>query len=55
MYRTIAVPLDGSDLAERAIAVAGALAKRDGAEVRVLHVHTPVPIPSDAGELVVTQ
>ncbi|HEX7019569.1 MAG TPA: universal stress protein [Gemmatimonadaceae bacterium] len=55
MYRTIAVPLDGSDLAERAIAVAGALAKRDGAEVRVLHVHTPVPILSGAGELVVTQ
>lgn len=55
MYKTIVVPLDGSSVAERAIAVAGALAKRDGAVLRILHVHTPVPMLSGAGEMVITQ
>ena len=38
----IVVGLDGSDLAERAIPVAVALAKRAGAELHLVHVHAPI-------------
>lgn len=39
MYGTIVVPVDGSALAERALPVAAALARRDGATVHVVLVH----------------
>ncbi len=39
MYRSILVPLDGSALAERALAVAAALAGRFGSELHIVHVH----------------
>jgi nucleotide-binding universal stress UspA family protein len=37
------VPLDGSDLSKRAIPVAAGLARRAGAELRLVHVHSPFP------------
>ena len=39
MYRSILVPLDGSPFAERAVAVASALATRFGSELHVVHAH----------------
>ncbi len=39
----IIVPLDGSELAERAVPVAAYLARRAGADLRLLHVHVPIP------------
>jgi nucleotide-binding universal stress UspA family protein len=39
MYRSILVPLDGSALAERALAVASALASRFGSNLHIVHVH----------------
>lgn len=39
----ILVPLDGSELAERAVPVAADLARRAGAELRLVHVHVPIP------------
>lgn len=39
----ILVPLDGSELAERAMPAAAALARRAGAELRLVHVHVPIP------------
>lgn len=44
MYRTIVVPVDGSVLAEHALPVAAALARRDDATVHVVLVHERVPI-----------
>jgi nucleotide-binding universal stress UspA family protein len=38
----IVVPLDGSELAERAVPVAAELARRARAEVRLVHVHVPL-------------
>ena len=38
----ILVPLDGSDLAERALTVAAALARRHGSALRLVHVHLPL-------------
>lgn len=38
----ILVPLDGSDLAERAVPVAAELARRAGVELRLVHVHDPM-------------
>ena len=38
----ILVPLDGSDLAERALTVAAELARRGGSALRLVHVHLPV-------------
>jgi nucleotide-binding universal stress UspA family protein len=45
MYRTIHVPLDGSQPAESALPVALGLALRTGARLRLVHVHAPVPTP----------
>lgn len=42
MYRSIVVPLDGSAFGRRAVPVALALARRDHAVVRLVHVHEPV-------------
>ena len=38
----ILVPLDGSDLAERTLTVAAALARRRGSALRLVHVHQRV-------------
>lgn len=50
MYRTIVVPVDGSALAERAIPVAAALARRDHALVHVVLVHESLPIVEQLDE-----
>jgi nucleotide-binding universal stress UspA family protein len=42
MYRTILVPLDGSPFGEQALALALALARRAGAELRVAQVNVPL-------------
>ncbi len=39
MYRTILVPLDGTDFGEQALPVAMAIARRSGARVILAHVH----------------
>jgi nucleotide-binding universal stress UspA family protein len=41
MFRSILVPLDGSDFGEQALPLAVSLARRLGAAVQVVHVHTP--------------
>jgi nucleotide-binding universal stress UspA family protein len=41
-YRTLLVPLDGSELAELAIPVATRLALRDGAELHLVRAHVPL-------------
>ena len=43
-YSHLLVPTDGSDLSERALAKALALAKIFGAHVTVLHAQPPVPL-----------
>src|SRR5262245_43886601 len=42
MYRSILVPLDGSTFGEHALPLALGLARRSGASVHLLHVHTPL-------------
>jgi nucleotide-binding universal stress UspA family protein len=39
-YRSLLVPVDGSPFGEHALALAMAIARRAGAEVRVMHVHS---------------
>jgi nucleotide-binding universal stress UspA family protein len=39
----ILVPLDGSEMAEQAVLVAVTLARRQGAALRLVHVHVPQP------------
>lgn len=39
MYRSILVPLDGSSFGERALPLAARIARRSGAELRLVHVH----------------
>jgi len=41
--RNIVVPLDGSEYAEQAIAVAGAIARRSGGALRLVSVEEPLP------------
>lgn len=40
MYRSILVPLDGSSFGEHALPLAARIARKAGAELRLLHVHT---------------
>jgi nucleotide-binding universal stress UspA family protein len=47
MYRIILVPLDGSSLAEQAIPLALAVAKRAKGDVRLVRVHEPTAPDSD--------
>jgi nucleotide-binding universal stress UspA family protein len=42
MYRSILVPLDGSAFGEHALPLALSIARRAGAEVQLLHVHSPL-------------
>ena len=44
--RTIVVPLDGSTLAERAVAVARSISRETGAPVRLVEVATPAEVES---------
>lgn len=41
MYRSLLVPLDGSDFGEHALPLALSLARRLGAALQVVHVHVP--------------
>ena len=49
MYETILVPVDGSPLSERAIPHAIDLARRTGAYLHIVQVHTPEPALSPDG------
>ena len=51
MYARIVVPLDGSELAERALPWARTIAARSGGEVRLVHVHVPFRIPTSQAVL----
>lgn len=44
MYDTVLVPLDGSTFSENALAHAAIIAERTGAELRLILVHTPLPM-----------
>lgn len=48
MYRRIVVPLDGSANAEHALPAAATIARRCGAELRLVHVHHAEPLPAAA-------
>lgn len=43
MYRTVIVPLDGSEFSERALPEALAIARRSGAALRLVRVREPAP------------
>jgi nucleotide-binding universal stress UspA family protein len=49
MFEKILVAIDGSPFSDAAIAAAGGLAAKLGADVEVLHVHEHDAIPSKAG------
>ncbi len=46
MYRLLVVPLDGSRLAEEALPLALAIARRAGAALQLVHVHVPFELMS---------
>lgn len=41
-YRTVLVPLDGKPFSEHALPFALGIARRSGAEIRLVHVHSPL-------------
>jgi nucleotide-binding universal stress UspA family protein len=48
MYRKLLVPLDGSAFGEQALPLAVSLARRDGAELHLVHVQVPLaPVFAD--------
>ncbi len=55
MLRTILVPLDGSQLAERALPIALDIARRAGGKVHLLRTHVPLAIVGATAEGVFTQ
>jgi nucleotide-binding universal stress UspA family protein len=42
MYRSIMVPLDGSSFGEHALPLALSIARRSGASIQLVHVHSPI-------------
>lgn len=55
MLRTILVPLDGSELAERALPTAFDLARRTGGEIHLVRVHAPLAIIGATADGMITQ
>lgn len=55
MLRTILVPLDGSQLAERALPIALDIARRAGSTVQLIRTHVPLAIVGATAEGVFTQ
>ncbi len=51
MFRTILVPLDGSEFGEHALPVAAAIARRTGGRVHLARVHVPVEVVEAFGGL----
>jgi nucleotide-binding universal stress UspA family protein len=51
MYERIVVPLDGSEPAERALPWARTIAARSDGDLRLVHVHTPLRIPTSQAVL----
>jgi nucleotide-binding universal stress UspA family protein len=51
MYRSILVPLDGSQLSERSLPLAQDLARRAGAALHLAHVHIPSSAPLYTADL----
>lgn len=51
MYQRIVVPLDGSSFAERALPWARAIAARCAGDLRLVHVHVPLRIPTSQSVL----
>src|SRR6476619_2179486 len=47
-FRSILVPLDGSDLAEEALPLAASIARQSGGKLRLALVHEHPAIPPDA-------
>lgn len=47
MHDTLLVPLDGSTFSEHALPMAAAIARRSGASLRLVLVHTPLVLPAD--------
>ena len=45
MFKSILVPLDGSPFSEHALPLASEIARRAGANLRLVHVHTPSSSP----------
>jgi nucleotide-binding universal stress UspA family protein len=50
-YRSILVPVDGNPFAEHALPLALGIARRAGASVQVVHVHSPLESAYQPGEL----
>jgi nucleotide-binding universal stress UspA family protein len=51
MIRSILVPLDGSEFSEQALPTAGAIARREGAVLRLVSVHVPAAILPFGGSM----
>lgn len=51
MIRSLLVPLDGSRFAEQAVPTAAAIARREGAALRLVRVHVPAAILPFAGAM----
>ena len=52
MFRSIMVPVDGSPFGEQAFELAAALARRAGAQLELVHVHSSAESGSEEGVLV---
>jgi nucleotide-binding universal stress UspA family protein len=52
MYRSLLVPLDGSGFGEQALPLALSIARRAGATLQLVHVHTPLAAAYSDGSLV---
>lgn len=52
MYRSLLVPLDGSSFCEQALPLAMSIARRAGAAIEVVHVHSPFEYYSSDSDIV---